>query len=152
MKRNSYNHHFLSSLISRTNNSFQKIKTNRNLNGKEQDLQIQDWMFDLMNKLKVHSLFKTVLQHDRHFTKTRSFHQTFPSQPQLTSAEGPYFHRKKNTVSKMNGFQLKLLLTVQVFISMTSLLTHTVAHSNRHSFRPKTNNQPLKKFLSLAVS
>ena len=36
--------------------------------------------------------------------------------------------------------------------SMTSLLTHTVAHSTRPSFRPKTNNQPLKKFLSLKVS
>ena len=35
---------------------------------------------------------------------------------------------------------------------MTSLLTHTITHSTRHSFRPKTNNQPLKKFLSLAVS
>ena len=30
-------------------------------------------------------------------------------------------------------------------ISMTSLLMHTVAHSTRPSFRPKTNNQPLKK-------
>ena len=37
-------------------------------------------------------------------------------------------------------------------ISMTSLLTHTVAHSTRLSFRPKTNNQPIKKFLILAVS
>jgi len=36
--------------------------------------------------------------------------------------------------------------------SMTSLLTQNVAHSTRHSFRPKTNNQPLKKFLSLALS
>ena len=36
--------------------------------------------------------------------------------------------------------------------SMTSLLTHIVAHSTRPSFRPKINNQPLKKFLSLAVS
>ena len=26
---------------------------------------------------------------------------------------------------------------------MTSLLTHNVAHSTSHSFRPKTNNQPL---------
>ena len=34
-------------------------------------------------------------------------------------------------------------------ISMTSLLTHKVSHSTRHSFRPKTNNRPLKKFLSL---
>ena len=38
------------------------------------------------------------------------------------------------------------------FISMTSLLTHTVAHSTTLSFRPKTNNQPIKKFLSLEVS
>ena len=30
--------------------------------------------------------------------------------------------------------------------------THTVTHSTRPSFRPKINNQPLKKFLSLAVS
>ena len=37
-------------------------------------------------------------------------------------------------------------------VSMTSLLTHTVAHSTRPSFRPKTNYQPLKKFLSLVVS
>ena len=36
--------------------------------------------------------------------------------------------------------------------SMTSILTHNVAHSTRHSFRPKTNNQPIKKFLSLAFS
>ena len=35
---------------------------------------------------------------------------------------------------------------------MTSLLTHTVAHSSRSSFRPKTNNQPIEKFLILAVS
>ena len=31
-------------------------------------------------------------------------------------------------------------------ISMTTLLTHTVAHSTKPSFRPKTNNQPLKSF------
>ena len=37
-------------------------------------------------------------------------------------------------------------------ISMTTLLTHTVAHSTKPSFRSKTNNQPLKKFLSLALS
>ena len=35
---------------------------------------------------------------------------------------------------------------------MTSLLTHPVVHSTRPSYRPKINNQPLKKFLSLAVS
>ena len=36
--------------------------------------------------------------------------------------------------------------------SVTSLLTHTLAHSTRPSFRLSSNNQPLKKFLSLAVS
>ena len=39
-----------------------------------------------------------------------------------------------------------------MYISLTSLLTHNVAYSTRHSFRPKINNQALKKFLSLAVS
>ena len=38
------------------------------------------------------------------------------------------------------------------FISMTSLLTHTVAYSTRPSFRPKTTNQSIKKFVSLAVT
>ena len=28
-------------------------------------------------------------------------------------------------------------------VSMTTLLTHTVAHFIRHSFRPKTNNHPI---------
>ena len=45
-----------------------------------------------------------------------------------------------------------LFIQVSKFINMTSLLTHTVAHFTRPSFRPKSNNQPLKKFLSLAVS
>ena len=38
------------------------------------------------------------------------------------------------------------------FISMTQLLTHSVAHSTKPSSRPKANNQSIKKFLSLAVS
>ena len=37
-------------------------------------------------------------------------------------------------------------------VSMTTLLTHNFAHSTKPSFRPKTNNQPPKKFLSLALS
>mgnify|MGYP000028624199 CR=1 FL=1 len=36
--------------------------------------------------------------------------------------------------------------------SMTSLLTHTVAHSTRSSFMPKANNQSLNNCLSLSVS
>ena len=36
--------------------------------------------------------------------------------------------------------------------SMTTLLTQAVAHSTRPFFRPKTDNQPLKKFLSLSVN
>ena len=38
-----------------------------------------------------------------------------------------------------------------MFASMTTLLTHTVAHSTKPSFMPRTNNQPPKKFLSLAL-
>ena len=49
--------------------------------------------------------------------------------------------------SIIKGTFLKLMVQT----SMTSLLTHTVAHSI-HSLRPKTNNQPNKKFLSLLVS
>ena len=37
-------------------------------------------------------------------------------------------------------------------ISMTKLSTHSVAHSTKPSSRPKTNNQPPKKFLSLTLS
>ena len=37
-------------------------------------------------------------------------------------------------------------------ISMTQLLTRTVAHFTRPSFKSKTNNQPTKKFLSLVVT
>ena len=39
-----------------------------------------------------------------------------------------------------------------IYNCMTSLLTHNVAQSTRHSFGPKTNNQPIKKFLSLLFS
>ena len=39
-----------------------------------------------------------------------------------------------------------------VYVSMTTLLTHTVAHFTKPSFMTKTNNQPLKKFLSLSLS
>ena len=46
----------------------------------------------------------------------------------------------------------KLYIPSTLNISITSLLTHTVTHSTRHSFRLKTNNQPTKKFLSLAFS
>ena len=48
--------------------------------------------------------------------------------------------------------QAKAMDKGSIDISMTSLLTHNVARSTRPSFRPKTNNQPLKKLLSLAVS
>ena len=39
-----------------------------------------------------------------------------------------------------------------VYVSMTQLLTHSIAHSTKSSSRPKTNNQSIKKFLGLAVS
>ena len=50
---------------------------------------------------------------------------------------------------KVNYFRLIINIA---YISMTTLLTHTVAHSTKPSFMPKTNNQPPKKFLSLALS
>ena len=42
--------------------------------------------------------------------------------------------------------------TPGVQVSMTSLLMNTVAYFTRPSFMSKSNNQPLKKFSSLAVS
>ena len=36
-----------------------------------------------------------------------------------------------------------------IWYSMTSLLTNTVAHSTRHSFRPKANNHSIKNSISL---
>ena len=50
-----------------------------------------------------------------------------------------YLHEHEITISPFN-FQARYINN-----SMTSLLTHNVPHSTRHSFRPKTNNQPLKK-------
>ena len=49
-------------------------------------------------------------------------------------------------------FRLHMKGDFLILISMTSLLTHNVAHSTRHYFRPKTNIQPIKKILSLAFS
>ena len=49
------------------------------------------------------------------------------------------------------GKNLLFLLVFFKYNSMTSLLTHTVARSTSCYFRLKTNNQPLKMFLSLAV-
>ena len=46
------------------------------------------------------------------------------------------------SVAKLCHLALEL---TQPRLSMTSLLMHTVAHSNRHSFSLKTNNQPIKK-------
>ena len=37
-------------------------------------------------------------------------------------------------------------------VSMTSLLTHNVAHSTTLPFKPKTNNQPIKKCLKVLWS
>ena len=53
---------------------------------------------------------------------------------------------------KVLNFNLIFMILPSKTISMTTLLTHTVAHSTKPSFRPKANNQPLKKFLSLALS
>ena len=60
----------------------------------------------------------------------------------------PLFCVPKSEISESPN----IFYTMYMYFSMTSLLTQNVAHSTRHSFKPKTNNQPLKKFLSLAFS
>ena len=54
--------------------------------------------------------------------------------------------------SKVAAPKLQSLSYWHTLISMTSLWTHTVAHFTWPFFRSKANNQPLEKFLSLAVS
>ena len=49
-------------------------------------------------------------------------------------------------------FQSWPRINIHVTTKYTSLLMQTVAQFTRPSFRPKNNNQPLKKFLSLAGS
>ena len=52
-----------------------------------------------------------------------------------------------------NNIKLLSLFSSDIIVnSMTSLLMHNVAHSTKHSLRLKTNNQTLKKFLSLVFS
>ena len=58
----------------------------------------------------------------------------------------------KRCMLEILTMQCKVAIHCLLAYSMTSLLTHTVAHSTRPSYRPKINNQPLKKFLSLMVS
>ena len=45
-----------------------------------------------------------------------------------------------------------LLFLLMAKVSTTSLLMHTIAHSTRLLFRPKTNNLHLKKFFGVVVS
>ena len=52
----------------------------------------------------------------------------------------------------MPADNLQMILSPHSSISMTQLLTHSVAHSTKPSSRPKTKNQPLKKILSLVFS
>ena len=64
-----------------------------------------------------------------------------------------WYHRSYRVlIKKFTLCKVESTIIFSVNISMTSLLKHNVAHSSRHSFRPKTNNQPLKKLLSLAFS
>ena len=71
---------------------------------------------------------------------------------QLSS--GDFFALVSRKIEQLNllkgGGGKKMGLNMR--LSMTTLLMHTVAHSTKPSFRPKTNNQPLKKFLTLALS
>ena len=46
----------------------------------------------------------------------------------------------------------RLLIMMKLKVSMTQLWKHTVAHSTMPSFRPKANNQPIKKFFSIATT
>ena len=71
----------------------------------------------------------------------------------LYSQKGIMMYRKlfKRLPDRLAEAYIDFYFTLEC-ISMTTVLTHTVAHFTKPSFRSKTNNQPLKKFLSLALS
>ena len=60
--------------------------------------------------------------------------------------------QQDNKTTKITTYQAAHSCVQPKNTSMTQLLMRSVAHSTRPSFRPKTNNQSIKKFLSLAVS
>ena len=89
----------------------------------------------------------------------KSLFPLFLCPPMHTEVSIPKFiYAKMNIiVKKKSASQLKYFLFYiergnSVLYWAYVLLTHTVAQSTRRSFRPKTNNQPLKKVLSLVVS
>ena len=63
-----------------------------------------------------------------------------------------FFSRCSPNFFLIYEYDTQVFSSCHPFSSMTSLLMHNVAHSTRHSFRPKNNNQALKKFLFLAFS
>ena len=70
----------------------------------------------------------------------------------LTGASGVFEAMLAGQFLESNQKEVGIFWIAICTVSMTTLLTHTVAHSTKRSFRPETNNQPLKKFLSLALS
>ena len=59
---------------------------------------------------------------------------------------------EKQQTEQINYSSLSLSASLNTLHSMTTLLTHTVAHSTKPSFRPKTNNQPPKKLEKIEAS
>ena len=63
-----------------------------------------------------------------------------------------YNNQEQKTLFLLPNPDLIFLMILHMNLRITTLLTNTVAHSTKPSFRPKTNNQPIRKFLSLALS
>ena len=60
--------------------------------------------------------------------------------------------KEDGTLETLDADGIDSILSHWPMLKVTSLLTHDDAHSTRHFFWPKTNNQPFKKFLSLVFS
>ena len=88
------------------------------------------------------------------FSNTRVLHVVQRNSSLMLTWNINAFERFRELVIYCSGgnFRDRHHVCASKYISMTSLLMHNVAQSTRHSFRLKTNNQPLKKFLSLAFS
>ena len=112
----------------------------------------------VMDKFKISKLLRLIKeQKTTCFTNSGSVYealiildQYFSHDPQINQVSNLdwlwQIFKHRDASIRIMGYQMASI------ISMTSLLMHTVAHSTRPSFMAKANNQPLKKFLSLAVS
>ena len=113
----------------------------------------QKWC-DLAKRLsaKIASPEKSqIIEEDSDFEDEVTLRKPIPVAPKVDDIRKKTLIKAASSTSSSSDFR-KVKRTEAIKVSMTTLLTHALAHSTKSSFRSNTNNQPLKKFLSLALS